>query len=238
METENSQGTLVRTVAVLPVKRFGDAKSRLGEGGLDAHARRVLARAMLRDTLAQIAASELIDDLVIVSAELELIDLAPGIRVIGHDAEVSHSAAAAAGVRDAIARGATTVLLVPGDCPLVRAEELDALVARARDDGIAVCVVPDHTGTGTNALVLTPPDAIAPSFGPGSHARHLQLAREAGLAAASCDVRGLSLDVDTGDDCAELADRLAAPGHSALITENAIAEIMIDRHRLPGGLAR
>ena len=40
--------------------------------------------------------------------------------------------------------------------------------------------MPDRHGTGTNALLLTPPDVIAPSFGAGSRERHERLAREAG----------------------------------------------------------
>jgi 2-phospho-L-lactate guanylyltransferase len=226
-----------KTIAVLPVKRFATAKSRLGDG-LDSYSRRLLARAMLQDTLAQIAVCQEVDGLIVASSEPELIDLAPGARICARDADVSHSAAAAAAIAMAREAGATTVVLLPGDCPLVRAVEIDSLVRHVRATRVAVCVVPDHTGTGTNALVLTPPEAITPAFGPGSRARHLQLAAEANLAADALNVHGLCLDVDTFDDCAELADRLSEPGHTALRTENVLAEIMFDRRRLPGGLAR
>ena len=43
-------------------------------------------------------------------------------------------------------------------------------------------IVADRHGTGTNALVLSPPDAIEPAFGPGSFARHVAAAE----AAAAC----------------------------------------------------
>lgn len=237
MEQRENGATAHKTVVVLPVKRFGSAKSRLA-GSLDNTSRRVLARAMLRDTLVQIADCDEIDDLVIASSEPEVAQLAPGTAIATENADVSHSAAVAAGIRVALARGATTVLVLPGDCPMVRAVEIDSLVSGARGDGVAVCVVPDHTDTGTNALVLTPPTAIEPAFGPGSRARHLQMAQEAGRSACTSQVRGLSLDIDTDADCEELANRMAAPGHTALHTENAVAEIMYNRHRLPGGLAR
>ncbi len=237
MHQGDDSAATTKTIAVLPVKRFASAKSRLGDG-LDSYARRLLARAMLRDTLAQIADCREVDGLILASAEPELIDIAPGARICARDADVSHSAAAAAAIALAIDDGATTVVLLPGDCPLVRSVEIDALVRHVRSANIAVSVVPDHTGTGTNALVLTPPSAIAPAFGPGSRARHLQLAADAGVAADTHNVHGLCLDIDTFDDCAELADRLAEPGHTALRTENVLAEILFDRHRLPGGLAR
>ena len=61
-------------------------------------------------------------------------------------------------------------------------------------------VVPDRHGSGTNALLLAPPRAIRPAFGPGSRARHETLAREAGAACAVDEVPALLLDVDTLED--------------------------------------
>jgi 2-phospho-L-lactate guanylyltransferase len=67
-----------------------------------------------------------------------------------------------------------------------------------------VTIVSDRHGAGTNALLLAPPDAIEPSFGPGSFARH----HEAALAAAAswhvADPPGLLLDIDTPEDLAVL----------------------------------
>jgi 2-phospho-L-lactate guanylyltransferase len=60
-----------------------------------------------------------------------------------------------------------------------------------------VAIVPDRHGTGTNALLLTPPDAFAPSFGPGSFARHRALA---GDACRVAELPSLMHDVDTPED--------------------------------------
>jgi 2-phospho-L-lactate guanylyltransferase len=65
-------------------------------------------------------------------------------------------------------------------------------------------IVPDRHGSGTNALLLTPPDAIHPAFGPGSRERHERLAQEAGATVAAIEVPTLGLDVDTVDDLAAL----------------------------------
>jgi 2-phospho-L-lactate/phosphoenolpyruvate guanylyltransferase len=72
-----------------------------------------------------------------------------------------------------------------------------------------VVVVPDRHGTGTNALLLTPPDAIAPAFGPDSCARHIGLAQAAGAAVRVERLPSLLLDIDTGEDLAVLRERLA-----------------------------
>jgi 2-phospho-L-lactate/phosphoenolpyruvate guanylyltransferase len=68
---------------------------------------------------------------------------------------------------------------------------------------------PDRHGTGTNGLLLAPPDAIPPSFGPGSRERHTALALAAGIAARVEQPSSLLLDIDTGDDLAVLRDRLS-----------------------------
>src|SRR5204863_514805 len=82
-----------------------------------------------------------------------------------------------------------------GDTPLVDAGEVDDLLERAPERGVAI--VPDRHGAGTNALVLSPPDAIAPSFGPDSCERHLAAAGASGLPHAVERVPSLALDVDT-----------------------------------------
>ena len=70
--------------------------------------------------------------------------------------------------------------------------------------------MPDRHGTGTNALLLTPPDVIEPSFGEGSRARHERLAQR-GRARPSASPRSpsLMLDVDTPEDLDALAEALA-----------------------------
>lgn len=72
-----------------------------------------------------------------------------------------------------------------------------------------VVIVPDRHGTGTNGLLLSPPTAIEPSFGPGSCERHRALARAAGLPCRLARPSSLLLDVDTGADLAALRERLS-----------------------------
>ena len=71
-------------------------------------------------------------------------------------------------------------------------------------------MIPDRHGTGTNGLILSPPDAIAPAFGPGSRERHLELARAAGLRCRVATIPSMALDLDTGEDLRELAAALRA----------------------------
>jgi len=127
---------------------------------------------------------------------------ARGDVVVDEAEESGQSAAAALGIEVAKDLGATRVLLVAGDCPALWPREVDAMLARHREPGVVV--VPDRHGTGTNALLLSPPDAIAPSFGEGSRRRHLREALEAGITPAVEPLVSLGLDVDTPDDLSAL----------------------------------
>jgi 2-phospho-L-lactate/phosphoenolpyruvate guanylyltransferase len=192
------------TIAVLPVKSFPRAKSRTA---LDDGPRAALAESMVTDVLAALSRATALDGILVVTREVRAVAAAAavGAGVVDDPEERSHSAAALLGIAEARRRGAARVLLVPGDCPLLDTGEVDRLLAAAR---AGVTIVPDRHGTGTNALVLDPPDAMAPSFGPGSCERHTALARAAGVDVRVVEVPSLAFDVDTPADLAEL--RLAA----------------------------
>jgi len=186
------------TFAIVPVKRFRTAKQRLDDD-LSAGTRRALTEAMVTDVLVALRRAERVDRVVVVTAEpaAEALGRGYGADVIEEREDHGHSQAALLGIADAIERGADRVLLVPGDCPALRPLEVDALLAGGAGPGggIDIVVVPDRHGTGTNALVLSPPDAMAPSFGPGSRVRHEEAARAAGGllvtdAAAGPEARG------------------------------------------------
>jgi 2-phospho-L-lactate guanylyltransferase len=71
-----------------------------------------------------------------------------------------------------------------------------------------VLIVPDHHATGTNALVLTPPDVFVPAFGPDSCARHVSRARASGISFALERLESISIDLDTPQDFSLLRDKL------------------------------
>jgi len=191
----------VTTIAVLPVKRLGEAKQRLGDR-LSPGTRRMLAESMATDVLIALRRAKRVDGTVVVTSEraVEAIAQGYGADAIPDPPEPGHNPAARKGIAYAVARGARRVLLVPGDCPALLPDEVDELLAPRAERGAEVVVVPDRHGTGTNALVLVPPDVIAPSFGPGSRARHEESARAAGAALRIAEPFSLALDVDTTDD--------------------------------------
>jgi 2-phospho-L-lactate guanylyltransferase len=215
----------VRTFAVLPVKRFDAAKQRLREA-LSSSARRALVRAMLHDVLDALDRVSGIERIVVITAEESVRALASarGDLVVDDPGDAGQSAAAREGIEAAEAAGAARVLLVPGDCPALWPQEVDRMLARHATPGVVV--VPDRHGTGTNALLLRPPDAIAPAFGEGSRRRHLREALDAGITPAVEPLVSLGLDVDTPDDLTALEAALERiPPSIALHTRDALADL-------------
>ncbi|MCW2989882.1 MAG: cofC [Solirubrobacterales bacterium] len=189
----------MKTLAVLPVKSFKAAKTRLAADlGLP---QPELAAEMAEGVLRALCASSLAGVLV-VTRERAVMDLADavGAEIVEEEDLRGHSAAATLGIRRALELGAERVLLAAGDCPLLTTEEIDALLGRHSGDGVVILA--DRHGTGTNALLLTPPTAIPPSFGMGSRERHAELAHHRGTPWTVEDVPAFAYDVDTADDLA------------------------------------
>ena len=202
----------MRTAAILPVKSFARAKQRLGASVADP-LRADLARAMVGDVLVALSETASIERTIVITREDSVSAAARyvGALVVEDTAEESQSAAVGLGVERALVEGFERVLCIPGDCPALDPTELDTLLKDPglEDPELHVVIVPDRHGTGTNGLLLTPPDAIAPSFGPGSCERHREMARAAGAVCRVQRPASLLLDIDTGADLAVLRERLS-----------------------------
>lgn len=218
----------MRTLAILPVKSFDAAKRRLAPT-LGPGLRRELARAMFTDVLTSLRRVPRLDSVAVVTADQDADAAAHSQRalVLRDTEQAGQSAAAAIGISFALTEGFDRVLLVPGDTPLLDPGEVAALLRVRRP----VSIVPDRHGTGTNALLLRPPDAIAPSFGPGSLERHVAVAAAAGVASAVEKVPTLMLDVDTGADLSALTAALAARRGQAPSTRAALRRLERARRR-------
>ncbi|HEX8966581.1 MAG TPA: 2-phospho-L-lactate guanylyltransferase [Chloroflexota bacterium] len=203
---------MLDAVWAVVVTRVGPgSKSRLA-ATLDATERRRLTLAMLADVLDVLAEAAADADLlrgivaVVDDPAARVLAEAAGALVLDDAAHGDMNAAVRAGVRLAARHAATTVIVLPGDIPLISRRDLQALLGSAGEAPRAVVVGASRDGQGTNALLLRPPDVMAPAFGPPSVDRHLR----AGLArAAAVHLRpalDLALDVDTPADLALLAE--------------------------------
>jgi len=198
-----SPADLGSTWALVPLRGLEDAKTRLG-AELDPEERVALVVAMSSRTLAATRDAAGIRGTVLVTADPAAAELA---EAFGATTLVQRLPGLNAALREArtvaLARGATAVLILPIDLPAISPVEIEALIAagaaRASTLRPLVLAVPDRHGTGTNALLVSPPAAIEPAFGEGSFAAHRSAADLAGAVFVRHE-GSLILDVDTGAD--------------------------------------
>ena len=151
-----------------------------------------------------------LDRIIVATSDQAVADHAShsGATVFEEQEQRGHSHSADAAARRAMSLGAATVLLLPIDVPLVTKAEIENLIGAAEQlNAGGVIIVPSSDGTGTNALVRTPPDAIASCFGPGSFLAHLDQAQQRGVPATVLRPAGLLFDIDTPEDVEELLRR-------------------------------
>jgi 2-phospho-L-lactate guanylyltransferase len=190
----------------VPVKDLVNAKQRLAPALFPAE-RRDLARAMLEDVLAA-AVAALPGSVVVVTRdpEVEAVTRQLGAGCLTESANRGHTAAVAVAQREAVARGVARFLTLPGDVPCVTAREIATLCDTLTEVPGAV-FVPSRSGLGTNAALLTPPDAMRLTFGEPSFENHLEAARAAGLMPRVLELPGIGLDVDAPDDLPVLLEQ-------------------------------
>jgi 2-phospho-L-lactate/phosphoenolpyruvate guanylyltransferase len=215
------------TWAIVPVKALAEAKQRLADV-LPLEARRRLMLVMLHDVLAALKQVETLGPIVIVSPDQHVARIAEreGLLLLREARPTGHSAAVAAGLAFAKSHGATRTLTLPADVPLVTPDEITGVI---NNEAHGLTIVPSRDGDGSNAILFEPLDALTPSFGPASFARHTAQAAERGIACRILSLPGIGLDIDEPDDLAELVQRTHGLARYAFLTEPDFSSAGADR---------
>lgn len=189
---------------LIPVKDLTQAKQRLSPL-LSQEQRTQLAWTMF-ETVAK-AAEEVpsVDAIVIVTSYQPAIEFSrkKGFDVIAEQEQVSESASVDYASRELQADGATAILRLPADLPLVTTEDIEDIFAHEKSSPSCV-IVPSRDGTGTNALIRRPPTIFKSYFGPGSLDKHKSAAKRAGAKLVVLDLPRVALDIDAPEDIEEL----------------------------------
>jgi 2-phospho-L-lactate guanylyltransferase len=190
---------------VIPVKETSAAKQRLAPV-LPADLRQALALAMLEDVLAAVAKVPGLDGRLIVTTDPEAMRLAARYDCdsMTEDADLGHSEAVAAAVWRLVRDRRRTMLTVPGDIPLVTPEEIGQLIAAHRPPP-SFTIAPSQDERGSNAILVSPPDAVPLRFGENSFFPHLASAEERGIVPSVVRLPGIALDIDNPADLAHFA---------------------------------
>jgi len=207
--------------AVIPVKETHGAKQRLAPV-LPAPLRQRLALAMLEDVLDAVMAVRGLGGVILVTVDPQAIVLAQNRRAqtIADGAHDGHTGAVVAGARHLIARGRNTMLTIPGDLPLARAGEIEQLIA-AHGPAPAFSIAPAHDDQGSNAILMSPPDAVPLRFGEDSFFPHLAAARASGIEPCVMRLPGIAFDIDNPQDLDHFARLGTRTRAGRLLAENA-----------------
>ncbi len=192
---------------IVPHRGLEAAKTRLAPS-LDPEERVMLASQLLQRVLR--VAREVCDDVVVISPSRPLAEIveASGARLVAQRGMGLNEGLEQARA-EAMEHGIDTLLVLHGDLPNLRPEDIQTLWQALPDDGAGVAIAPDRAGTGTNALALRPPDVIGFRFGVGSFAAHAAEIERARVPAVAVNRGGLAFDLDTPADLArwlELGD--------------------------------
>ena len=190
----------MKLFTIIPVKPFAEGKSRLKNILSDA-ARRDLNAHMFGHVLTVATSAIGAANTIVVSADQTALELAGGCGALGvrEATRAGLNAALKIGTEAAAARGADAVLILPTDLPTIAQDDIEAL-AGATDPSPFVIIAPDRMGQGTNALLISPPDAIGFSFGRNSFAVHQKAAQSRHMEPVTIHRDGLAFDIDTPED--------------------------------------
>ena len=206
--------------AIIPVKETPGAKQRLASV-LSATLRQHLALAMLEDVFEAVAGVNGLGGAILVTVDPQAEQLARryGATTIADGAHDGHTGAVNAGARHLIAQGHGTLLTLPGDLPLVTPAEIEALIA-AHGPAPAFTIAPAHDDLGSNAILMSPPQAVPLRFGEDSFFPHLVAARAQGIEPCVMRLPGIAFDIDNPQDLHHFARLGASTRAGRLLAKN------------------
>jgi 2-phospho-L-lactate/phosphoenolpyruvate guanylyltransferase len=210
---------------LLPVKDLKNAKQRLA-GLLAPEERCSLAQAMLADTLLAVRGVRLAEKIFVVTNYEPAIRAAKenGWEILREESQISESASVDWASRICEERKVAGLLRLPIDLPLMRASDINELLAVDCAAPGAV-MVPSRDGRGTNAILRMPPALFPSHFGEGSFAKHRAEAERAGARVIIRRNARLEMDVDDEADLRALLQHdLSETETGRWLAENRVAE--------------
>jgi 2-phospho-L-lactate guanylyltransferase len=190
--------------AVLPIKRTDQAKQRLSSA-LSPATRQDLAIAMFQDVLDALIATPGLAGIAVVTEDPVIDQLArrAGCRILTDAAASGHTAAVMAAAHTLAAERHSGMLTLPADIPLITPAEIATLLAAHRP-APSFTIAPSHDDHGSNAILMSPPDALTLRFGDDSFHPHCRAAMACGLTPTIIRLPGFANDLDNPEDLQRL----------------------------------
>ncbi len=194
---------------IIPVKPLRRSKSRLSTI-LSEDERALLNFKMLENTLDLLKGIPSVNEVLVISKDPGVLALARtfNAKTLQEDGEPGLNITLKRAIYVAMAYAAQSVLILPADLPLLTKEEINTVIGKLSSSSMMI-ISPDRHMNGTNMLLISPPDLIEFSYGPGSFERHVRLAQMKNAKIEVCQFSATGLDIDLPEDF-ELFKKLQA----------------------------
>ena len=195
----------MKVFAIVPVKRFENAKTRLSSV-LDRHDRVRLSSLMLEDTLRILSMTPSLNKVVIVSSDKRAHELAikHGANFVNEEKEMGVNSAVALADSYCIREAADATMIIPHDLPLMNESDILKAQELAQKELRCIVICPSHRYDGTNLLLRKPPSVIATFYDSNSYNMHIKAAESIGISIKYFFSKTLMYDIDTPEDVVQL----------------------------------
>lgn len=195
---------VVKYSALIPVKALSKAKSRLA-AHLTPEQRANLVLDMLHHVVSMLKESRAFSHVAVVSADTRVQVQAQtwGARVLPEE-QAGHNPALTAAAYSTMSQypELDALLTISADLPFLSVADIYELIELSRKHPLILA--PSQEGTGTNAILTSPPLVVPYVFGINSLAHYQSAAERQHLDYALCSRLGLALDIDTIKDLEQL----------------------------------
>jgi 2-phospho-L-lactate guanylyltransferase len=205
----------MKTFAIVPVKRFENAKTRLSSI-LDIDDRIRLSSLMLEDTVKTLSSVTSLFQIVIVSADKRAEEWATKHRInfLLEEREKGVNSAIALADSYCMREAADATVVIPLDLPLLDAIEVSRACELAENENKCIVICPSLRYDGTNMLLRKPPSVIATFYESDSYNMHLKAAIKLGVPVKHLFSKSVMYDIDTPEDALQLTKEEAVASRS------------------------
>ena len=197
---------MMKTFAIVPVKRFENAKTRLSSM-LDTEDRIHLSSLMLEDTLQILSVAPPLTQVIIVSADKRADEIATkhGAKFLPEEKEKGVNSAVALADGYCIEKeAADATIVIPHDLPLLDSIVISKACELAEKESTCIVICPSVRYDGTNMLLRKPPSVIGTFYETDSYNMHVRTAIKLGIPVKPLLSKSLMYDIDTPEDALQL----------------------------------
>ena len=197
---------MMKTFAIVPVKRFENAKIRLSSM-LDIDDRIRLSSLMLDYTLQVLASVPSLTQVVVVSGDNRAEEMAAehGANFLREEKDSGVNSAVAVADSYCMKEDADATLVIPHDLPLLDPDDISRASDLAKNESRCIVICPSLRYDGTNMLLRKPPSVMGTFYDSDSYNMHVKSAIKLSIPVKLFFSKTVMYDIDTPEDARGLA---------------------------------